>query len=696
MKLNRLPGMMIVVIIGLSVVFSFNAVAQPLDSLELLLKNSRVDSAYVENQLTVSRLYHRQAQHGDRCMELATEAVQHAVNLGDTYLYAKTLDNLGLLYRYHQYYAQAIPLHQKAFDLTEMLDIPPLSKMIFANNTGVAARHNGNFDVSVAYYLKALAIAEKEQDDKNQEIANNGLGIALMNIPGREQEALAHLRRALEIAKASNNKLGQAMNYLSIGSYYDEIGSHEVARDYLFELKRLNEEMDDTNGIAITLEAVGNSYLMENKDLQTARAYFERSLQLYEQLDNPLGQATVLSSIGDIFRQRGQLNQALAVYFRAYDVGKDLQHYAMIQHTAAAISSAYEQEGDPKQALNYYRIAQQYKDSLALHEQEIAISALKHQYDFESKEAQIELLTKDKQLANAKLHRRNLVIFVLCGFFTVILGFVFFKIRMRQLKSKADELIKKQKDARMKALYEKNLMEAEIIATRMQINPHFMFNCLGSIRFLVERGENERALNYLVNFSAFTRRVLEISHRPVHRVSDELKLLAQYLKLEKNRFDDCFSYEIKNEMEQWEERDVIPALLLQPFVENAICHGLSPSRREEKCLQITAKSGAAHIQLLIEDNGVGLPAGETVRTGHKSMGHKITNKRIDLFNTSYQDHIQWHIENLLDTDGSIGGTRVQIAIFIVDDKEAGTEDNAAQNRVFEVKKPTSYTLRRAH
>src|SRR5690606_31674919 len=163
-----------------SVVFSWvTAWGNPLDSLERLLKDGVVDSAYIETQLEASRLYHRQERH-DRCMDLATEAVQHAVDLGDTYLYAKALDNLGLLYRYHQYYAQAIPLHQKAFDLTEHLDIPSLSKMIFANNTGVAARHNGNFAVSVSYYLKALAIAEKEQDNKNREIANNGLGIALM------------------------------------------------------------------------------------------------------------------------------------------------------------------------------------------------------------------------------------------------------------------------------------------------------------------------------------------------------------------------------------------------------------------------------------------------------------------------------------------------------------------------------------
>lgn len=666
MTLSLLLKQTAMIILGVVISLPIAVQADPLDSLERLLTNAPIDSAYVKTQLELSRLYHRQAHHGDRCMVEASRAVQHAVDLGDTYLYARALDNLGLLYRYHQYYAQAVPLHRKAFDLTENLDIPPLSKMIFANNTGVAARHNGNFDVSVAYYLKALAIAEKEQDNKNREIANNGLGIALMSIPGRQEEALEHLRQALEIAKASGNTLGQAMNYLSIGSYYDEVGNHQRAREYLAELQRLNEEMDDKKGIAITLEAFGNSYLIEGENLQMAKAYFERSLSLYEELGNVLGQATVVSSIGDVFRQNGQLNQALEAYVRAYAVGKELEHYAMLQHSAAAISATYEQQGDNKQALVYFRIAQQYKDSLALHDQQVAISAIKQQYDLESKEAEIELLTKDKQLTEAKLNTRNVIIFAMVGLLAVVAGFAFFKLRMRRLKMRSDELIKQQKDARLKALYERNLMEAEIIATRMQINPHFMFNCLGSIRFLVEQREYERALNYLVHFSRFIRRVLEISHRPVHRVCDELMLLDQYLKLEKNRFDGEFTYDIVNEMEEWEHRDVIPALLLQPFVENAICHGLAPSKRAYKHLRIVATSGRSAIQLTVEDNGVGLGEPAMEPKEHKSMGHRITDKRIDLFNKSYRDHIQWYIENRIAPDGMIEGTRAHIAILIED------------------------------
>ncbi|MGK6352563.1 tetratricopeptide repeat-containing sensor histidine kinase [Parapedobacter sp. DT-150] len=652
--------------VAVAMLLPAKSMADKLDSLETLLKSKLRDSAYIEVQLQVSRLYHQQEKHADRCIQLANDAVKNAVNAGDTFLYAKALDNLGLLYRYHQYYAQAIPLHKKAYDLTAAADIPPLSKMIFANNTGVAARHNGNFDIAVEYYLKALAIAEREKDQKNQEIACNGLGIAIMNIPGRQEEALAYLNRALHLAMSSGNKLGQAMNYLSIGSYYDDIGDHHLAREYLYKLQQLNEEMGDRNGMAITFEAIGTSYFLENKNLPLAKTYFERSLRIYEQLDNQLGQARILCSIGNILQRNGQFNAALTAYTQAYEVGNSLENYFMIQGSAELISRLYEEQGNDEHALAYYRIAQQYKDSLALHEQEVAISAIKHQYDFESKEAQIQLLTKDKQLSEAKLQRRNMIIFIMSAFLAVLVGIGVFYARLSRIKRRSEELVKHQKEARMKALYEKNLMEAEIIATRMQINPHFMFNCLGSIKFLVEREENDKALKYLVKFSRFTRRVLEISQRPVHTVADELTILDEYLKLEKDRFDDRFTYRIKNDMDRWDERNVIPALLLQPFVENAICHGLTPSSRAEKTLLITATCEASHILINIEDNGVGLVNRDEGVTRHKSMGHGITDKRINLFNMSYPDHIQWHIENRLDAHGNILGARVEVSILIMD------------------------------
>src|SRR5690606_13147699 len=95
-----------------------------------------------------------------------------------------------------------------------------------------------------------------------------------------------------------------------------------------------------------------------------------------------------------------------------------------------------------------------------------------------------------------------------------------------------------------------------------------------------------------------------------------------------------------------------------------ICHGLAPSKRKDKQIRIVAKSRNSAIQLTVEDNGVGLDAQGRSGEEHTSMGHRITDKRIDLFNKSYHDHIQWHIENRVGADGAVEGTRAHIAILI--------------------------------
>src|SRR5690606_17052422 len=149
-----------------------------LDILEKSLTTAINDSSLIGAKLKISREYHRQESHIEDIIT-ATQAVESALLFNNVYLYAKALNNLGLLYRYHQQYADAIPLHRKAFDITEHLDILPIDKMIFANNTGVASRHNADYNTAVYYYLKALNIAERENDLKNIEIACNGLGNTL-------------------------------------------------------------------------------------------------------------------------------------------------------------------------------------------------------------------------------------------------------------------------------------------------------------------------------------------------------------------------------------------------------------------------------------------------------------------------------------------------------------------------------------
>lgn len=647
------------------------AAGNDLDSLQQQLQVAHDDSTRVELQIQISRMQHKE-EHGEpTCIAAAIAAVELAATLDKTLLYARSMDNLGLLYRYHQYYSEALPLHKRAFDIVADTDVPPLNKMIFANNIGVAARHNGDFDIAVNYYLKSLRMAEAEDDNKNREIASNGLGNALMNLPGREEEALGFFNQALEIAKASDNKLGQAMNYLSISGYYSEMGQHARAREYLDELRRMNEEMGDKKGIAITYQAIGNSFLTENKDLRAAESYFDIARRRFKEVRNEVGVAQALYCLGTIRYRNGQLSSGLVYFSDAMEVGKRLDNKNLIQRNAEMISRIHEELKNPQEALFFHKMAQQYKDSIALIDQRTAMAAIKSRYDFERKEQEIELLTKDTLLQHAQLKSRNQVIYLMSGVLVLLLGLIFFQVRIRRIRKKASALIEAQTRDKLKAQYEKSVMEAEMIATRMQVNPHFMFNSLGAIKYMIQCHENTKAMRYLVIFSRFIRKVLETSEQPVHTVAAEFQLLEDFLKLEENRFDGDFSYHITNDVIHWADRQVIPALLLQPFVENAIWHGLMPSDRPDKCIAIVARSGSSTITIDITDNGIGFVSKSAPREGHTSMGHKITDKRVELYNSSLPDYIDWHIGPITDATGKMVGTQVQLTIHI----DAGVKNN---------------------
>lgn len=634
-----------------------------LDSLLNLLKQAENDSIAIEINIRISREHHKFEAHQEDIL-YATKAVESALLLNNPYLYAKALNNLGLLYRYHQQYADAVPLHKKAFDITEHLDIPSLDKMIFANNTGVASRHNSDYITAVDYYLKALNIAERENDLKNIEIASNGLGNTLIAIPNRAEEALTYLERALKIAKATKNKLGIAMNYLTISDYYGHRGQYIISRKYLDDLLQVNRELKDNYGMAMTYQSIGNSYLNENKDLQTAKANFNISLDLFIKLNDNLRQADAQYSLGTVFFREKKLINSLQKFEESLSIAKVLKNKKLIMKNAEMISLIYEELSDPKNALTYYKISQQYKDSINLFEQETEIAAINNRYNFEKKETEIEILKKDKSLQDSqlaitqeKLRNRSIIIFLMSfSLFSFIL-LVFLQQRNRRTRLNTEKKLQQQEKEKIQAVYEKNLMEAEMLATRMQVNPHFLFNCLNSIKYMIQSDQNEKAIGYLVIFSRFIRMVLETSNKPLSTICEELELVRYYLQLEESRFNDDFSFSIKNKIEVDLNKLLLPTLLLQPFVENAIWHGLLPSENNKKLVTLTVDHHKDGIQIIIDDNGVGRK-NAVVKDQHKSMGNKITYERIQLFNKNNPNTIDCEIVDKTDSAGNPTGTSV--------------------------------------
>ena len=647
-----------------------------IDSLRTSFENETNDSLKVVYEMTLAKEIHRNQHNVDKEYKHAQGAVDRALEINDTVLYARALDNLGLLYRYHKHYDEALALHSKAFELIKEKDVKPIYKMIFANNAGVAGRYNHNFDKAFDFYMQALKIAEEQNDQRNIAISSNGIGNTLSNIPGRENEIMPYFERALEAEKARNNSLGMAMNYLSISGHYIDVGNYITARKYLDLLLAVNVERDDLFGLAITYEYRGLSYLKEGLNLDKAVAYFEKSLEQFRILKNNHKEAALLLHIGDTYLERNKFDKAEKYYQQALELSKKLNELGLTSSSAYKLSEVSEKKGDYKSALPYYKLSQIYKDSIKLNDQNVQIESLTRKYDLQKKESHIQLLEKDKALQQAVLEtqkeqlQRKQIVNILLGIGLVAI-LIIFLLQYRNYKTRkiTNARITKAEKEKMNTIYERNLAQAEILVTRLRLNPHFLFNSLNAINYLIQSEQNDKAIQYLEIFSHYTRMVLETSKQQLISLVDEINLAEHYLILEENRFEKDFKFSITGNDNPEIDAVFIPPLLLQPFLENAIWHGLLVSSRKEKVLSINIVHENDETRIFIDDNGAGRKSKNKQKKvkSHKSMGMEIIKERIELYNKTYSGTISYKVIDKIDENDNALGT--QIVLILKDTHE---------------------------
>ena len=198
---------------------------------------------------------------------------------------------------------------------------------------------------------------------------------------------------------------------------------------------------------------------------------------------------------------------------------------------------------------------------------------------------------------------------------------------------------------------------------RSQMNPHFIFNALNSVNSFIAKNDERSANRYLSDFSLLMRAVLENSEEDFIPLSKELELLELYVKLEHSRFPDKFDYNITVDETMPKEEFLIPPMLLQPFIENAIWHGLR--YKEEKGLLeiILQREDQDHLQITISDNGIGRKKSAEIKTRHQkkqnSKGLGIINKRIAILNGMYKNKISISVSDLLPNNI---GTKVVVTL----------------------------------
>ncbi|MCE3294612.1 MAG: ypdA 2 [Crocinitomicaceae bacterium] len=237
----------------------------------------------------------------------------------------------------------------------------------------------------------------------------------------------------------------------------------------------------------------------------------------------------------------------------------------------------------------------------------------------------------------------------------VFLVYLFFRYRTRKIKQEEQEKYNIQVQIAG--------LQANVI--RAQMNPHFMFNALNSIQGFILANENKQASFYLGKFSSLLRKIIQASRHDFVTVKEELRLLQDYIEIEQMRCDYSFECEIK-----MDDRDVpgtrIPAMIIQPFVENAILHGLGPLENRKGKLSISFTKNEENIICTVTDNGIGRGRAREIKQKkiryHQSASIKLTENRINLYNKLYKTESRISIIDLYDENKAPAGTRVEIFI----------------------------------
>jgi sensor histidine kinase YesM len=317
-----------------------------------------------------------------------------------------------------------------------------------------------------------------------------------------------------------------------------------------------------------------------------------------------------------------------------------------------------------QEALHVYHQHVSLKDSLFNLEKAKQVSELQVRYESEQREK--ELLAKTKAIEilqlTKRLDDRIKMALVVVSILLVGLAFLLFNRYQLKKRSERETAEKNQAIAIKNCEIESINKELEKRMLRAQMDPHFIFNSLNSIQHFITINDKRSTLKYINKFSKLIRQVLDSSVSTMVTLEDEIQLLKNYIELEALRLNNKFEYHFTIDHTLDLSFVEVPFLLLQPYVENAIQHGLR-AKEQGGWLHIRLTDNDNFIHCEIEDNGVGRVASNASRMEHhKSHGMSVTNQRLQRLNQNYATNTRATIEDLYDETFQAVGTKVTLTI----------------------------------
>jgi sensor histidine kinase YesM len=543
---------------------------------------------------------------------------------------------------------------------------------------GVISYIKGNFSEAIRLILEGLKIAEQ-----SKEIIGIGTACGFLNevyaAAGDFEKAIYYYSKfrsyyepyfkSLQKNDADSTQVFSALvvnmfNTANLAKTYEKFDKLDSALKYVKIADDENYRLFSKNS-AFFPEVYGNVFF-KKKDYHKALEYYKVALR--NALNNDIKKEIMeaYNGMAQSFYQLGRLDSATYFALKSIEQSQFVQ-FPLAKLTALNLmASTYKALGQVDSANKYIELSIATKDSM-FNQQKVM---------------QLETVTFSEQLrlksieeAKQSLKIRITTYLLISGLLVLLIIILILnhhsrerqkaKVKIEQaydnLKATQAQLIQSEKE-QMRTYHEKELLNLEANALRAQMNPHFIFNCMNSIKALIQQHEEESAIVYLTAFSKLIRTIFQNSDKREISLFDEIETCRLYTQLESMRFGNKFNYEFCVDETIDMKSVTLPPMIIQPFIENAIWHGIMP-KENGGVLQVTLKKENQNVLCIIDDNGVGRKMSKQNEfklnmTGHQSRGVRLTQTRLDLDNLLNDRNGSVNIIDKKNNEGNPQGTTV--------------------------------------
>lgn len=562
-------------------------------------------------------------------------------------------DVQGHFFKRNRNYKKAITKFKEALEIARKIKNLS-SEIVLLNQLGVVYRKQNKIRNSLNYHQEALKIIASISDPNNnisasKSVAINSIGNVYLILQQYER-ALDEFSQSIIIQKKIKDLRGLAINHQNIGFAHKKIGNLDIALDNFKKSLTYNNLNKDILGTVICYNSIADVLIMKAKYKQ-AYENIIKVVVVAEKMGNIYYLSQVYNTLGYVYLKLKKYKKAQNYLNKSLKIGLENNILSNLVITYKYLSELNTEKKKYKKALYFYHKSTEIERKTFDHKNSLYINSLINKYNSEVSINETKNLAIENEITRIKLLRnRNIlvVVLILIGLFAFLLYSAY---TQRLLKN------------------DKQILLLEQEALRIQMNPHFVFNALNSIKLYIINNEQKNAVYYLNKFSKLIRNILESTTVKEVPLAEELKTINLYMSIENIRFSNAIIYTENISPILNLEIVKVPPLILQPFLENAIWHGLSSKKGTKKVVLSVLKISKEFIQIEIEDNGIGRDAALKIKNNktlnRKSIGIDLTKERLSNFSSQFQNEYSLVYVDLIDEKGETKGTKVILKIPLI-------------------------------